>query len=316
MQSKPEKRAVDGLLLLNKPKGISSNQALQQVKRLFHAQKAGHTGALDPLAYGMLPICLGEATKFSQYMLDADKTYLTTAILGEVRSTGDSEGEVIAQQSVPALGESDIEPILAQFRGRIEQIPPLFSALKLNGRPLYELARAGISSQQAALIAAKKRRWVTVFELQLLEYQAPKLKLKVRCSKGTYIRTLAEDIGQALGVGAYVSELERLQVDPFKATQSVSLATLKQLAAQGQEALDKQLLPLEQCLPECPIIELDEVQCKKIFNGQSINTGFTAQAPVQLRAKLHASWRFIGLGRIDASGELKAQRLINTSDYQ
>ncbi len=316
MANKPPKRKVNGLLLLNKAKGLSSNQALQQVKRLYQAQKAGHTGALDPLAQGMLPICLGEATKFSQYMLNANKTYITTATLGEIRSTGDKEGDVLATQAVPDLTQQNIEQVLAQFRGCIEQLPPLFSALKLNGRPLYELARAGISSQEAKKIAEQKRRQVEIFELQLLSYKKPELQLKVRCSKGTYIRTLVEDIGQALGVGAYVSELERLEVDPFLANQSIAITSLQELALEGLEALDKQLLSIEHCLPNCPVIKLDTEQCKKIFNGQSVNTGFTAQAPVQLRAKLNSSWHFIGLGRIDEAGYLKAQRLIDTSAYQ
>lgn len=310
------KRAVDGLLLLNKPKGLSSNQALQQVKRLYQAKKAGHTGALDPLAYGMLPICFGEATKFSQYMLDANKTYQTTATLGEIRSTGDAEGEIVAQKSVPALTQSDIEQVLANFRGTIEQCPPLFSALKLNGRPLYELARQGLSAEEAQKIADKKRRQVQILELEFIAYNEPELTLKVRCSKGTYIRTLVEDIGNALGAGAYVSDLERLQVDPFSAQESIGLDELKCLAEQGVECLDSKLLGIDKCLPDCPVMTLDEAQCTKILRGQSVNTGLSAQASVQLRANLNTNLTFIGLGRIDESGQLKAKRLINTTDYQ
>lgn len=316
MVKSSNKRAVNGLLLLNKPKGLSSNQALQQVKRLYQAKKAGHTGALDPLAYGMLPICFGEATKFSQYMLDANKTYQTTATLGKIRSTGDAEGEIVAQKPLPALTQADIERVLAQFRGTIEQCPPLFSALKLNGRPLYELARQGLSVEEAQKIADKKRRQVQIFELELIAYNEPELTLKVRCSKGTYIRTLVEDIGNALGAGAYVSDLERLQVDPFSAAQSIELEELKYLAEQGVESLDSKLLSIDKCLPDCPVITLDDTQCTKILRGQSVNTGLSAQASVQLRANLDTSLTFIGLGRIDESGQLKAKRLINTSDYQ
>lgn len=316
MAKPTNKRPVNGLLLLNKPLGLSSNQALQQVKRLYQAKKAGHTGALDPLACGMLPICFGEATKFSQYMLEAHKSYLTTAKLGEIRSTGDEEGEVIAQQDVPDLTIENIEQVLAKFRGTIEQCPPMFSALKLDGRPLYELARQGLSKEEAQKIADKKRRHVQILELELISYTKPDLTLRVRCSKGTYIRTLVEDIGNALGVGAYVKELERLQVDPFKAEQSIELDELKKIAEQGLEHLDKKLLEVEQCLPDYPVITLDDAECTKIFRGQSLNTGLKAQASVQLRANLDTNLRFIGLGRIDEAGNLKAKRLIDTSNYQ
>ena len=215
-------RAVSGILVINKPLGLSSNQVLQRVKFLFGAQKAGHTGALDPLATGVLPICLGEATKFSQLLLESDKGYDTTALLGEIRSSGDGEGDVIATADVPPLTAAEVEAILARFRGEIEQVPPMFSALKLDGKPLYELARQGMSEEEIRAVAEKKRRIITIHELLLLEQRTTELDLSVRCSKGTYIRTLVEDIGQAVGCGAYVSKLHRTLCGPYHAAQMVT----------------------------------------------------------------------------------------------
>ena len=200
-------RRVDGILLLDKPQGITSNEALQQVKRAYGAAKAGHTGSLDPLATGMLPICLGEATKFSQYMLDADKVYITTAKLGVRTDTGDAEGEVVSERPV-AVGQADIEQALEQFRGEITQLPSMFSAIKVDGQPLYKLAREGKEVDRPS-------REVSIYRLELLDVRGDEVDLEVHCSKGTYIRTLVEDLGEVLGCGAHVTMLRRLSVAGF-----------------------------------------------------------------------------------------------------
>ena len=201
-------RDISGIIVVNKPYGASSNHVLQQVKTLFNANKAGHTGALDPLATGLLPICLGEATKFSQLLLESDKAYDTTATLGEIRSTGDAEGEVLKQAPIPVLAEDDIEEILTKFRGNVEQVPPMFSALKLDGKPLYKLARKGVmSDEEMRAVAEKKRRTIQINSLVLNEFGTDTIQLSVQCSKGTYIRTLVEDIGEAIG-----SEIGRAHV--------------------------------------------------------------------------------------------------------
>lgn len=199
---------VNGVLLLDKPKGVSSNHALQRVRRLFQAQKAGHTGTLDPMATGLLPICLGEATKFSSHLLEADKVYRTRIELGVITDTGDAEGTVMEQHEVPSLSVDDVEAVLSRFRGEIDQVPPMYSALKHNGKKLYELAREGKQVERAA-------RRVSVYDARLLAFEDTAFELEVSCSKGTYIRTLAEDIGQALGCGAHISQLRSSKRGPF-----------------------------------------------------------------------------------------------------
>ncbi len=210
---------VNGVLLLDKPAGMSSNHALQRVRRLFQAQKAGHTGTLDPMATGLLPVCFGEATKFSSYLLDADKCYRTYVRLGEITDTGDAEGAVVERRSVAGFTDTDIERALASFRGEIKQVPPMYSALKHQGRPLYELARQGKTIERAP-------RPVTVYDMRLLGRDASGFELEVACSKGTYIRTLAEDIGHALGCGAHITALRRLRTGTFDDSGMVSLETL------------------------------------------------------------------------------------------
>ena len=228
------KRDVNGILLLDKPKGLSSNAALQQVKRLYCARKAGHTGSLDPLASGMLPICFGKATKMSQQWLNADKIYHVRAQLGIQTTTGDAEGSIVAEKAVPDLTPKIIEQTLNRFRGEIQQVPPMYSALKHQGQPLYKLARRGITIERLP-------RAVIIHHLSLLSYENHQLELQVHCSKGTYIRTLIEDIGEALHCGAHVVELRRLSVGNFSAEQMISL---EQLLALGQrfEELDRYLL--------------------------------------------------------------------------
>jgi tRNA pseudouridine 55 synthase len=235
-------RKLNGILLLDKALGVSSNKALQDARFLFQAEKAGHTGSLDPLASGMLPVCFGEATKVSAFLLDSDKRYVTTATLGYVSTTGDAEGEKLNPRSIPDISDTELEAVLVQFRGEISQIPPMYSALKKDGQPLYKLARQGLEVERAA-------RDITIHSLTVLERTENTLTLDVVCSKGTYIRTLVEDIGERLGCGAYVSMLRRESVDPFGALRMYRLEELRTLAEQSVEALDAVLLPLDTAYP-------------------------------------------------------------------
>ena len=311
MGRKKKGRAVSGILVLNKPLGLSSNQVLQKVKWLFQAQKAGHTGALDPQASGVLPICLGEATKFSQLLLDSDKGYDTTAKLGEIRSTGDAEGEVISSAEVPELSAEQLEEVLQKFRGDVVQVPPMFSALKLDGKPLYELARNGMTAEEARAIAEKKRRTIQIHQLTLTDQRRDELDLSVRCSKGTYIRTLVEDIGNQIGCGAYVSRLHRTHSGPYHAGQMVTLEQLETLAEQdGMSALDALLLPPETALPDSwPVIELSRDDAEKILQGQAVSTGLTETPSVQLWAAESGRRQLLGIGRIERGG-IRPQRLL------
>lgn len=301
-------RAVSGIIVINKPLGMTSNHVLQRVKHLFGAQKAGHTGALDPEASGVLPICLGEATKLSQLLLDSDKAYDTTALLGEIRSTGDREGAVLETRPVPELNRLQVLDVLARFTGDIVQVPPMFSALKLNGKPLYELARQGLAAAEQQAIADKKRRTITIFELTLQAQRERELDLSVRCSKGTYIRTLVEDIGLAFGCGAYVSRLHRTACGPFHAGQMHNLAELEALAEQGNAQLDALLLPPASAIPDWPKLMLNEEEARQMLHGQPVKTGLTPQPSIQLWADFSSGPAMIGIGRIE-QGLIKAQRL-------
>ncbi len=305
-------RAVSGIVVINKPLGLSSNQVLQRVKRLFNAQKAGHTGALDPMASGVLPVCLGEATKFSQILLDADKGYETTAKLGEVRSTGDAEGEVLRTAAVPDLQNIDLQSVLEPFRGDVEQVPPMFSALKMDGKPLYELARQGMSEADMKAVAEKKRRVITIHSLTLDAWRNDELDLSVRCSKGTYIRTLVEDIGDALGCGAYVSRLHRTHSGPYHSGQMLTLEQLEALAEQGVDALDAVLLAPESALPGWPEVHLTLAEARKMLHGQTVNTGLEPSPSVQLWAVESGIRQLIGIGRIE-DGRVIAQRLMQVT---
>lgn len=297
---RPPSRPVHGILLLDKPLGLSSSQALQQVRFLLKAEKAGHTGSLDPLASGMLPLCFGEATKLSAYLLEADKRYLTTATLGQVSTTGDSEGELSEPAPIPELSRDSVESVLASFRGEIEQIPPMYSALKKDGKKLYELARQGIEIERAS-------RTVTISELTLVDFDEQHLKLDVSCSKGTYIRTLVEDIGQALGCGAYVSALHRVEVYPFNGLRTYSLDELRELSDQGGvAALDQCLLPMDAALPHLPSVTLNEAQVAKIQLGQKIRC---EQPSVPLIKLYDEAGVFIGLGEISAHITLQPKRV-------
>ena len=299
--NKPAKRAVSGILLLDKPCGISSNAALQKVKWLFNARKAGHTGSLDPLASGLLPICLGEATKFSQFLLDAGKRYVVTAKLGEKTTTADAEGEVIAQKPVPALNTIQLEQVLQQFRGEIEQIPSMFSALKHKGQPLYKLARQG-------KVIEREPRRVMISALRLLELRADEIELDVCCSKGTYIRTLVEDIGEMLGCGAHVTVLRRLEVAHFMAEQMITIEQLQSLAEQGYAALDKQLLAIETAVQGHPSLHLSEAAWFCLSKGQRIKN--IQSLPVGWVCLRRKDGRFAGMGEIMDNGTVVARRLL------
>lgn len=255
-------RAVTGVVLLNKPQGMSSNHALQRVKRLYNAQKAGHTGALDPLATGILPVCLGEATKFSQYLLDADKAYWVEATLGIRTTTSDAEGEVVEEKSV-AVDAATVADAIKQFIGEQEQSPSIYSALKHEGRPLYYYARQGIE-------VPKKTRTITIHSIELLDIQNNKVTLQVSCSKGTYIRTLVDDLGQLLGCGAHVSMLHRNAVADIDEAVMVTLEQLEAIAQEGYEALDALLHPADLLLGELPEVTVTQAQTRDFLHGQPI----------------------------------------------
>ena len=285
-----KKRLISGILLLDKPKGISSNQALQIAKQLFAANKVGHTGSLDPLA-----------TKFSQFLLNADKTYWVSARLGVKTNTGDAEGEIIQSRPINTDALEKLEAILASFCGTISQIPPMFSALKHKGKPLYKLARQGI-------VIERSPRTVQIHRLQLLDrVNENTVNLEIKCSKGTYIRTLIEDIGEALGCGAYVQELRRLGVANYLAEQMVGLEQLQELS---QPERDQRLLSLDSLLQEWPILKISQAATYYLYRGQAI---LLPNLPKQglIRLALQESGRFIGIGEILDDGRLAPRRLVD-----
>ena len=302
--SKPRKRGRDihGVFLLDKPQGMSSNDIMQKVKRIFQANKAGHTGALDPLATGMLPICLGEATKFSQFLLDADKRYLVTAKLGERTDTSDAEGQIVETRDVN-VKTPEILTALEQFRGDILQVPTMFSALKHNGKPLYEYARQGITVEREA-------RPITIFELNFIEYNAPYLTLEVHCSKGTYIRTLVDDLGEALGCGAHVTMLRRTAVADYPTEKMLDWHALQSLAEQQDlSLLDALLLPMDTAVAKLPALTLDENQTQGIGFGQRIKFDNPNRLQGQVRLFSHEN-RFLGVAVIDENNVIRPQRLV------
>jgi tRNA pseudouridine55 synthase len=320
-------RLINGLLILDKPAGISSNAALQKVKYLFQAQKAGHTGSLDPLATGVLPICLGEATKLSHYLLDANKCYRAKCILGAVTTTGDSEGEILTQSVVPILDKSQLLSLINSFLGTQEQMPPMFSALKHKGRPLYEYARKGIE-------IARKTRQITIFDLKLLDFNllseisntANFLEIEVHCSKGTYIRSLCEDIGKALGCGAYISELRRLESGPFKLEQAVTLTDLteqygvySELDENKKNALDSLLLASDQAITSIPDLHLSQQQFELIQHGHSIDVDkqVLLDHPIKTERnaeiqhyRLYFNTTLVALAILDKNEQIKPKRLL------
>ncbi len=298
-------RPVDGILVLHKPAGMTSNAALQAAKRLYFAAKAGHTGALDPLATGVLPLCFGEATKFSQFLLDSDKAYRSTFVLGVSTTTGDADGEVLASTACPELTEAQVTAALAQFQGEIEQLPSMYSALKHQGQPLYKLAREGKEVE-------RKRRRVTVYELRIEDFRGgeqPEVDVYIHCSKGTYVRSIAEDLGQALGCGAHVSRLHRTMAGPFTEQQAVTLESLEAMKeAEAYGKMDDLLLPMDTALADFPAVELVESSAYYILQGQPV---LVPRAPTEGTVRLMVEdGRFIGIGEVLEDGRVAPKRLV------
>jgi tRNA pseudouridine55 synthase len=295
---------VHGVLLLDKTAGHSSNDALIKAKRLFNAQKAGHTGTLDPFATGLLPLCFGEATKFAQDLLDAEKTYETVVHLGVVTDTGDTEGKVLRTAEVVDVTSAQIEAVLGQFRGDIKQIPPMYSALKRDGKPLYEYARAGIELEREA-------RAVTIHRLDCLDYQAPYLRLRVRCSKGTYIRVLGEDIGAALGCGAHLHALRRIAVGNLSLDQAV---TIDMLEAAAEDERSRLLAPVDRLLSSFPVISLPEDLARRFLHGQRLALGTEGLAAPgfvgRVRVYRDRDSRLLGTAQLQEFAVLAPERLI------
>lgn len=303
--SKPRKKGRDihGVFLLDKPQGMSSNDILQKVKRIYQANKAGHTGALDPLATGMLPICLGEATKFSQFLLDSDKRYLVTAKLGERTDTSDAEGQIVQTRPMNIKLEQ-IYPALDKFRGNLMQVPTMFSALKHQGKPLYEYARQGITVERDA-------RPITIFELKFIDYQAPYLTLEVHCSKGTYIRTLIDDLGEELGCGAHVTMLRRIAVANYPQNAMLSYEQLQQLAeSQDLAQLDQYLLPMDSAVSQLPSLKLNEQQSQAVSFGQRLKFDNPNQLQGQIRLFSHQN-QFLGIAEIQQDNVIRPMRMVN-----
>ncbi len=298
-QKKNDKRNVNGILLLDKPEGITSNRALQIVKRIFFAAKAGHTGSLDPLASGMLPLCFGEATKLSQYLLTADKTYQVTAQLGIRTTTGDKEGEILSEKPVPKFSVEQIDHFFNQFRGNIEQIPSMFSALKHKGQPLYKLARQGID-------IPREKRQLTVFSLKVLSVVENNIQFTLHCSKGTYVRTLVDDFGEVLGCGAHVIELRRLSVGTFESHQMVDLETLENLP---ESELNKYLLPSTLAILHWPELILPESSLFYLRQGNPI---VVAHAPTSGWVRLmDKQGQFIAIGEVMPDGKIAPRRIFS-----
>lgn len=305
MNARPPRRPrdlVDGVLLLDKPVGLSSNDALIKAKRVMNAKKAGHTGTLDPFATGLLPLCFGEATKFSQDLLEADKTYEATVHLGIVTTTGDTEGEAVETRDVDVTPEQ-IEAALARFRGPINQVPPMYSALKRDGKALYEYAREGIVLERAA-------RPVIIHALWLVAYAAPFLKIRVTCSKGTYVRVLGEDIGAALGCGAHLNALRRIEVGALDVTGMITLEAL--LAHPDPLSL---LRPVDALLSTFPSVELTAELAKRFLQGQRLALGKEAiEVPQQQgRVRIYHDGRLLGTGQLGEYAILAPERLISTA---
>ncbi|PXB01742.1 MULTISPECIES: tRNA pseudouridine(55) synthase TruB [Pectobacterium] len=308
--SRPRRRGRDihGVLLLDKPQGVSSNDVLQKVKRIFNANRAGHTGALDPLATGMLPICLGEATKFSQYLLDSDKRYRVIARLGQRTDTSDADGNVIEERAI-GFSATDLEQALEGFRGTTQQVPSMYSALKYQGRKLYEYARQGLTVPREA-------REITVYELQFIRWEGDELELEIHCSKGTYIRTIIDDLGEKLGCGAHVIYLRRLQVATYPTERMVTLEQLAALSEQAQtqelplsKSLDPLLMPMESPVIDFPEVNLTPVVAGYLKLGQAVQAA-NVPSNGMVRITEGDEHKFIGMGEIDSDGRVAPRRLV------
>jgi tRNA pseudouridine55 synthase len=291
---------VDGLLLLDKPAGITSNQALQKVKRLLKAKKAGHTGSLDPAATGMLPLCFGEATKVCAYLLEADKTYRVTAKLGEATDTGDADGQITATAEIPDLDRAAWGRVLEQFRGEIEQVPPMYSALRKDGKRLYELARKG-------QVVEREPRPVRIDDLRLLEVSGNRLVFRVHCSKGTYVRTLVEDIARAAGTVAHTARLHRETVGDFRAEDMLDLPGAERVAEEGPEALRARLLPADKALSSWPDCHIPEDAAERFCGGQAI--AVAESGPKGLVRVYAGEERFLGVGQLGSDCMLAPRRI-------
>ena len=292
------RRAVNGILLLDKPSGCTSNAALQRAKRLFNARKAGHTGSLDPLASGMLPLCFGEATKVSAFLLDADKTYRVTARLGQRTDTADADGEVIEELPIPRLQESDVCQVLDSFLGAGEQVPPMYSALKVQGRRLYEMARKGEHVERPA-------RPIVIHSFSLQSLEVDRLTCDVRCSKGTYIRSLMEDVADRLGTLAHVEVLRRTGVGSFGELPMLDFETLEMMASEGRQ--DDALLPVDSALADWPRVELDAAAVEHLFQGRKVAfPGNTARGQVRV---FGPRGEFLAIAKAEDGGMLAPQRM-------
>jgi len=294
-------RAIDGIVVLNKATGLSSNAALQQVKHLFEARKAGHTGSLDPLATGVLPLCLGEATKVSQYLLDSDKGYRARIKLGVRTDSADSEGEILEERDASGITRADIEAALKQFEGEIDQLPPMYSALKKDGVPLYKLARQGKTVE-------REPRRVSIYRIELTEFEGDEATLEVECSKGTYIRTIADDLGETLGCGAHIIALHRTKAGAFTEQDCVSAEVLTQEKEEdGLQGIDQHLIAMDEAVADFPAVHLPEITAGFVKNGQAV---LVQHLPADGLVRLYEEEQFIGIGCIDDEGKVAPKRLI------
>ena len=303
MSKRRRGRDVSGVLVLDKPPGLSSNQVVQKAKRLFNARKVGHTGALDPLATGVLPLCFGEATKFSQYLLESDKKYWACLQLGIATDSGDADGQVIAERPIENIDTAKIEDALRFFRGEFDQVPSMFSAIKHKGQPLYKLARQGIEIEREA-------RRVTVFSNELVAFTGSRLELEIHCTKGTYIRTIAEELGEMLGCGAHVAELRRRSAGPFDEADMIRFETLE--IALGDGSLDQFLKPISSTVQAMPEVRLTDSTAFYLRQGQPV---IVPHAPTSGWVRLaevvdDKSTRFIGVGEILDDGRVAPRRLV------
>ena len=306
MAGRKSRRSVDGVILLNKPLRLSSQQAVSRVRGLFNAVKAGHTGTLDPAADGLLPVCLGEATKFTQLLLDADKSYSARVMMGVTTTTGDAEGEVLARKP-PVQDRAQVERVVAQFTGDIQQVPPMYSALKHQGKPLYEYARAGID-------IPRESRNISIYELQVLVFEENYFDIHVRCSKGTYIRTLAVDIGEALGCGASLGGLTRTGIGAFKLNDA-RVQTLPVLEALTLEGRDASVLPVDLLAGNLPELALDEALTARVMAGQRLPRLTYGSAPVAGLVRLYGPpRRFLGVAEVDGEGRVAPKRLLASAE--
>ena len=300
-QRRRKVRNISGIVVLDKANGLSSNAALQEVKRLYEANKAGHAGSLDPLATGVLPVCLGEATKVSQFLLDSDKRYRARIKLGIRTDTGDSEGSIIERNEGIRVSREAIERALTKFKGEVEQVPPMHSAIKMNGVPLYKLARKGIAVE-------REPRLVTLYQICLVEFVHSELELEISCSKGTYIRTIADDLGQELGCGAHVIELRRTQAGVFTEKDSISSEELAlEKENRGLDKIDQFLIPMDRAIQDLPEVNLPSITASHVKNGQAV---LVRHLPKNGLVRMYEDEQFIGIGSIDDDGKVAPKRLI------